>query len=113
MFGDVPILPSWYYGGQITGGVTGEAVETITTDTTAARSRNAQELAYRVERANNKTLVVGPQSSELIIALNNTLRFSATKRADGNYEITDRLNATNLLLIAIPATLLLVLFLKK
>ena len=70
------------------GGSDGDYSETITTATTAADTRNVQELQARIKKANG-VVVAGPNSSDYIVAVNNTLRFSVTRRADGAFEIRE------------------------
>lgn len=80
----------------------GEIEGVIRTQSQAVNSRNAGELGTRIKAASGK-LTVAANSSDLIVALNNTLRFSVTRNAAGNYEITDRFTSGNLTLAALVA----------
>lgn len=84
--------------------------ETVTVGTEAPRVRSADELGAAIAAAKGK-LTVSANSSNLIVALNNSLRFSVTRTVSGDYEITDRgdvvllvgLGAAALLLVLIAS----------
>lgn len=95
---------------------------TITTTSAGPRLRTAEEVAAAIKAAGGK-LVVGANSSELIIALNNQLRFSVRQVAGAysgsgaRYEIQDRLGAAGgsqtLLLAGLGLALVMVVVMKK
>lgn len=90
--------------------------DVVTTAAVAPLSRSAEELAAAIKATNGK-LITGANSSALIVALNNRLRFSVTNKGNGQYEIQDRLASfgvdTNTLLIGGAAVLVLLLVLSK
>lgn len=61
---------------------------TIVTTTTAADTRNAQELQSRI-KANGGVVRANANSSDYIVAVNNRLKFSVTRAADGSFEIRE------------------------
>ena len=67
-----------------------EEIDVITTTSTAPRTRTAEELTARIKAANG-ALVVSANDSDLIVALNNSLRFSVTQLPDGRYRIAESL----------------------
>ena len=52
----------------------------------AAQVRSTDELSARL-KASGGVLVVDPNSSDYIVAVNNGLRFSVIRQADGRYRI--------------------------
>ncbi len=65
-----------------------DSADVITTTTEAPRTRNVQDLGAQIKAAGG-ALIVGPNDSRFIVAVNNGLRYSVTKQADGNYRITE------------------------
>lgn len=61
---------------------------TVTTTTTAADTRNAQELQGRI-KAGGGVVKTNANSSDYIVAVNNRLKFSVTRAVDGSYEIRE------------------------
>lgn len=93
--------PNWDDTGDDTYG------DTITTNVAGPRTRNATELAAAVKAAGGKLNVSGNDSA-MIVALNNSLRFSVTNAGNGYYTIEDRLAGNSTLLIAGGVAALLV-----
>lgn len=64
-------------------------IDVITTDVNAPAARTTAELSARLKAAGG-TLIVGPQSSDFIVATNNRLQFSVEPDATrpGMYRIT-------------------------
>lgn len=85
----------------------GDYSEVLTTGTEAPRARTVDELSALIANAKGK-LTVSANSSSLIIALNNSLRFSVTQTANGVYEITDRGDVLLIAGVGIAALLLVV-----
>src|SRR5690348_8634767 len=82
-------------------------VDVITTTTTAARTRNVSELSAKIKAAGG-ALVTDANSSDYIVAVNNGLRYSVTRLANGQYRITESSNYLLLIgLAALAAVLLL------
>jgi len=71
----------------------------ISTTSVGPRTRTSTELAAAVKAAGGKLNVSGNDSA-MIVALNNTLRFSVTNAGNGYYMIEDRLAGNSTLLIA-------------
>lgn len=69
--------------------------DVITSTTTAADTRNVQELQNRIAKAGG-VLTANANSSDYIVAINNRLRFSVTRTANGQFEIR---NSQNYLLV--------------
>lgn len=65
-----------------------DGVDVITTTTTAARTRNAGELSAKIKAAGG-ALVTDVNSSDYIVAVNNSLRYSITRLANGQYRVTE------------------------
>lgn len=82
-------------------------IEVITATTTAASSRNVQEVQARIAAAGG-ALIVGPNSSDYIVAVNNRLKFSVTRRADGQFEIKDSSNYWLVIGVAVIAGAVLI-----
>lgn len=108
MFGETPnermtrLVSGAISSGPLLQEYEGDIEGVIRTQSQAVNSRNAAELGARVKAANGK-LTVAANSSDLIVALNNTLRFSVARNAAGDYEITDRFTTSNLTLAALAA----------
>lgn len=88
---------------------TSAAADVITTTTTAADVRNVAQLQARIKQAGG-TLTVNANSSDYIVAVNNGLRFSVAKLANGQYAITD--SSQYLVLIVAAAAIAAILLLK-
>lgn len=90
-----------------------DVVDTISINSEAPRTRSAEELAATI-KAQGGLLTVTANSSQLLVALNNRLRFSVNRNARGDYEISDRLAGNTLLYVggAIAAVALVVLLAK-
>lgn len=86
-----------------------EPLDTVTTNTDLLSSRNVAQLQAKIKQAGG-TLVVNANSSEYIVAVNNGLRFSVTKLANGQYAITD--SSQYLVLIVAAAAIAAILLLK-
>lgn len=72
------------------GGTEDDLYEVITINgEPGAQTRNVEELSDRIERAGGM-VVVGPQSSDFIVAVNNRLRFNVEPdpSSPGRYRIT-------------------------
>lgn len=104
---------------DIFAGSAGPGFDTITSDDVdvlrinaqlAPSVRDAESLAAKIKNAKGK-LTVNANSSDLIVALNNRLRFSITRNAVGDYEITDRLGVGSSALLLIVGGISLVLIL--
>lgn len=65
-------------------------IDIISTTSTAPRTRTAEELTARVKSAGG-ALTVNANDSDLIVATNNSLRFTVTQLPDGRYRITESL----------------------
>ena len=63
-------------------------IDVISTSTEAPRTRNVQDLGAQIQAAGG-ALVVGPNDSRYIVAVNNGLRYSVTQVANGQYRITE------------------------
>lgn len=63
-------------------------VDVITTTTTAANTRNAEELSARI-KASGGVVKTNANSSDYIVAVNNRLKFSVTQEPDGSYQIRE------------------------
>lgn len=87
-----------------------EAVDVIATSTEAPRTRNVQDLGAQIKAAGG-ALIVGPNDSRYIVAVNNTLRYSVTALGNGKYQITE--SSTYLYLIGGLAILAIVLFVRQ
>ncbi len=74
--------------------------DVITTATTAADVRNAQELQRRI-KAGGGVVVANPNSSDYIVAVNNRLKFSVTRNAGGQFEIRESQNFIYLIAAAV------------
>lgn len=57
-------------------------------ETTAADVRNVAELQARIKAAGG-ALRTNPNSSDYLVAVNNQLRFSVARQADGSFLITE------------------------
>ena len=88
--------------------------EVVTVDADAPLTRDSAELAAAI-KAHSGKLTVSGNDSEMIVALNNRLRFSVTNKGNGMYEITDRLAGNTTLLyggIAAVALVVVVVLVK-
>jgi hypothetical protein len=65
-----------------------EGADVLTTNSSAPATRTGDELSAVLKKAGGK-LTVSAQSSLLVVALNNSLRFGIAKTASGNYEISE------------------------
>lgn len=87
-----------------------EGVDVISTSTEAPRTRNVQDLGAQIKAAGG-ALVVGPNDSRYIVAVNNTLRYSVTALGNGKYQIAE--SSTYLYLIGGLAILAIVLLTRQ
>ncbi len=82
--------------------------EVIKTATTAASVRNVTELQARI-KAVGGALVVGPNTTDYLVAINNSLRFSVTRNAAGQFVIRESNNYQFVILAAVGIGLLMLL----
>ncbi len=73
--------------------------DTIATSSSAPRTRNIEELAARIKQAGG-ALVVNANDSDYIVAINNGLRYSVVRLANGQYRVTE---SSNYLLLIVAA----------
>lgn len=86
-----------------------EEIDVISTTSTAARARNTSELSASIKAAGG-ALTVNPNDSAYIVAVNNSLRFTVTRLANGQYRITE---SSNLWLVLGVAGLIGLVFLSR
>lgn len=106
---------SWQQFGQYLPNVTeaaqGSDVDVVTINAPAgASARNVQELQQRLE-ASGGSLVVDSNSSLYIVAINNSARFTVTRRPDGRFVITK--SNTYLYLVAAVVVVGALLFIRS
>lgn len=70
---------------------TSDGEDTITTTSIAPRVRSAEELSARI-KASGGALTVNASDSDYIVAVNNSLRFSITRAANGQFVIRESQN---------------------
>ena len=71
-----------------TGAQAGSDADYTETITTNAAASNVSELQKRIKLAGGVLITTG-DSPNYTVAINNTLRFSVARRADGSYEIRE------------------------
>ena len=84
----------------------GDDIDVATFNTTAADVRNVAELQRRI-RAAGGVLVVGPNSSDYLVAVNNRLRFSVRQVGPDRFEIRESNSATLLIAVAVIGAVVL------
>jgi len=88
-----------------------DSADTVVIDAApGATSRNVNELSASIKKAGG-ALVVYPNSSAYLVAINNGLRYSVTAVGNGQYRITEASNT--LFLVAIAAVIGLVVLSRR
>lgn len=77
-----------------------------------ARSRNATELSNSIKAAGGQ-LVVYPNESAYIVAVNNSLRFTVERLTDGRFRISESNYLTSVIPIALVALIGLALLSRR
>ena len=76
------------FPGDYVADTNGSDIDVAVISTEAPRTRNVQDLGAQIKAAGG-AVVVGPNDSRYIVAINNRLRYSVTRLANGQYRITE------------------------